>query len=115
MTKVKYGLKEKRREALLANLEELKKRLSLYKPKKVLLFGSLARDQVHSRSDLDLLIIKKEVPKRFLDRLEEAYALLSPAIDTDLLVYTPEEIEKLKEKNPFIKRVLKEGIVIYEE
>jgi hypothetical protein len=32
----------------------------------------------------------------------------------DIVVYTEEEIEDLKDANPFVKRSLKEAVVIYE-
>jgi hypothetical protein len=32
----------------------------------------------------------------------------------DIVVYTEEEIEDLKDANPFAKRALKEGVVVYE-
>ena len=77
----------------------------------VILFGSLARGEVRETSDLDLIIVK-ETEERFLDRLDEYYEIVGVA--ADIFVYTPEEFEAMKE-SPFIKRALKEGVVVYEK
>ena len=81
--------------------------------KKVILFGSLATGKVSSSSDIDLIVIK-ETEERFLDRLESLYKDLAPSVATDLLCYTPEEVEDMRKWSHFMKRVLEEGRVLYE-
>ncbi|MEZ0343667.1 MAG: nucleotidyltransferase domain-containing protein [Caldimicrobium sp.] len=108
------GLSEKRKLHLKEKLKELLPKLQKLNPERVILFGSFVRGEVHKGSDLDLIIIAKDVPLRFIDRLDWAYESLDPDFPLDILVYTPEEIEKMKLVNPFIKRALKEGLVIYE-
>ena len=76
----------------------------------VLLFGSLARGDASDHSDIDLIVVK-ETEKRFLDRLDEFYDDAREAMD--VLVYTPQEFEQMKER-PFVKRALKEGKILYE-
>ena len=100
------------------NKEELKKAIvSSYKklnPVKIILFGSWCRDEEDKYSDVDIIVIY-ETKKRFLDRLEELYLMWDIPVAFDILAYTPEEFEKmLKEKNPFIKKINREGEVIYE-
>ena len=100
------------------NKEELKKAIiSSYKkinPVKIILFGSWCRDEEDKYSDVDIIVIY-ETKKRFLDRLEELYLIWDIPVAFDILAYTPVEFERmLKEKNPFIKRINKEGEVIYE-
>ena len=56
-----------------------------------------------------------ETDKRFLDRYEGILAELTRAVSApgvDLLIYTPEELEAIRDR-PFIRRALAEGIVIY--
>ena len=78
--------------------------------KQVLLFGSLARGDLHEGSDIDLIIVKN-TEKKFLDRLDEFY--LDASEPLDILVYTPKEFEEMKER-PFIKKALMEGRILHE-
>ena len=81
---------------------------------RIILFGSLGRGEVGSASDIDLIVVKK-TEKRFLDRIEEITNLIEPMCAIDILVYTPEELERLLSTNSFLKRALKEGRTIYEK
>ncbi|MEW5866368.1 MAG: nucleotidyltransferase domain-containing protein [Bacillota bacterium] len=81
---------------------------------KIVLFGSLARGDVGSSSDVDLIVVEK-TDKRFLERLDDVYSAVQPRVATDILVYTPEEIERLKESSSFVRQVLREGRVLYEK
>lgn len=78
--------------------------------RKLLLFGSLARGDARDHSDIDLIVVK-DTPMRFLDRLDEFYDDAREAMD--ILVYTPQEFEEMKER-PFVKRALREGKMLYE-
>jgi len=80
---------------------------------RVILFGSLSREQSHSRSDLDWVVIQ-ETSKPFMDRLHEIYRLLLPRVPTDLLVYTPDEWPTLSRTRRFGKRIEEEGRVLYD-
>ena len=85
-----------------------------YKPEKIILFGSAARGEFRRDSDVDLLIIKKDTPLYGEDRIRELNRLIQRNIPLDLLVYRPEEFEKrLEMGDPFLKRILKEGKVLY--
>jgi predicted nucleotidyltransferase len=100
--------KKKRIEEIVSSLRE-------YDPERIILFGSHARRDADEYSDLDLVVIK-ETEERFLDRLKRVYELVRPTFAMDLLVYTPEEFARMKEEgNPFIERVLEEGVVLYEK
>jgi predicted nucleotidyltransferase len=81
--------------------------------KKVILFGSMARGEVGRASDLDLLIIQ-ETSERFLDRPDAFYERIKPRVAMDILVYTPEEAARMQEDSSFVRRVLREGRVLYE-
>ena len=78
--------------------------------KKIILFGSVARGNVHRGSDLDLIIIQ-ETDKKFLPRLEPFYR--DARIAMDILVYTPEEFAAMRE-GVFLRNALRDGVVIYE-
>ena len=81
--------------------------------RKVIVFGSMARGETRWRSDLDLVIVQR-TGKRFLDRLGEFYGALAPRVGTDLLVYTPEEWEELRQNRAFQRRIDREGKVLYD-
>ena len=82
--------------------------------KKAVLFGSAARGSQTQRSDLDIMIVK-ETEKRFFDRFDEFDDIftLMPGKAIDLLIYTPQELDNIGHR-PFIKKILREGKVIYE-
>ena len=106
-----------RRRALLK--DELHRYLDIlieqYVPDKILLFGSMADDETHAWSDLDLVIVKK-TDKRFLDRIKEVLQLLQPRAGVDILVYTPEEFENLSRDRTFFREeIIGKGTVLYEK
>jgi predicted nucleotidyltransferase len=85
-----------------------------YKPEKIILFGSVAREKSSSDSDVDLIIIKKDTPFYGADRIRELSKIIDRNIPLDLLIYRPEEFEKrLKLGDPFLKAILREGKVLY--
>ena len=87
----------------------------LYKPLKVILFGSLALGQIHESSDIDLFIIKNDVPETGVDRIRQLDRLIKYHLATDFIVYKPDEIDRrLKMGDPFIKNILDKGKVLYE-
>ena len=80
----------------------------------VVLFGSYAKGNAGKDSDVDLLIIAESNLPRF-KRSRMLYKLFRPyPFAMDLIIYTPEEIEKGK-KSPvsFVSRALREGEVVY--
>ncbi len=81
---------------------------------RVILFGSYARGEATEHSDVDLMIIAKSDLPRF-KRSRELYKLLRPhPFAMDIIVYTPQEIERDKKtKVSFVSTVLKEGETLY--
>jgi len=89
--------------------------LRLYKPQKVVLFGSLVRGEIKPGTDIDLFIVKSGVPQLGVDRIRELDALVRYRLATDFVVYTPEEVEqRLSLGDPFVKSILEEGRVLYD-
>jgi len=83
--------------------------------KRVVLFGSAARETETRKSDLDLMIVM-ETEKRFFDRFQafdQVFDLLKGKA-VDLLIYTPEELEAISSR-PFIRTILREGQILYEQ
>src|ERR1044071_1366853 len=71
-----------------------------YAPEKIILFGSLARQSEGIWSDIDLAVIKKS-RRRFIDRLGDVLLAVNPKEAVDILVYTPEEVQKMEEQKNF--------------
>lgn len=83
-------------------------------PEKVILFGTLARGQVHEWSDIDLIVVEKTVLP-FFQRLRKLRKLLRPKVGVDIMVYTPEEFAQLCADRPFFRdEIVAKGEVIYE-
>lgn len=98
-----------------SKIRALIKALKLYQPEKIILFGSKTRGKEDNFSDIDLIVIKK-TKRNFFERLREISKKIPLELEpVDILVYTPEEILRMKKvKNPFITHALKSGEVIYE-
>ncbi len=97
------------------DIEEIVQMLKAkYKPKKIILFGSLASGKPDTSSDIDLLIIK-QTKKDPWERAREVDRFIKHNLPTEFLVYTPKELKnRLKMNDFFIKEVLEKGKVLYE-
>ncbi len=95
--------------------ERLRPVFERYGVLRAILFGSFARGDNSRRSDIDLLLVQ-ETDKGFLDRyagiLWDITASL-PGCDVDLLIYTPAELDSLRDR-PFVAKALQEGVVLFE-
>ena len=98
----------------LKEIENIKTQLvEKYKPEKIILFGSSAWGE-GDINDIDLFIIKGDVPYYGADRITELYRLMDVEAPVDFIVYKPEEVEeRFSLGDPFIKKILKEGKVLY--
>ena len=101
----------------MMSIKEIKGKLSVFKENrdihKVILFGSYARGDVTRKSDMDLVVIM-ETNRRFFDRyelLDRLYTLFDTGLD--IFPYTETEFSRISHR-PFIKNIIKEGIVVYE-
>jgi len=95
-------------------LERITAGLRAYDAEKAILFGSAARGDADEHSDIDLIVIKK-TDRRFLDRLADVIEAIQPRFSIDVLVYTPEEFDRmLAEENPLLTEAVRHGKVIYE-
>jgi len=86
-----------------------------YKPEKIILFGSAASGKMRRFSDLDFLLVKKDVPKYGYQRMREVRNLVDRVgYPVDFLVYKPEEFYRLLEwGEPLINSAMKKGKVLY--
>jgi len=98
---------------LSSEVERLTGELQRLGAKKIVLFGSMARGRLDLFTDIDLLVVM-DSGLSFVERSGWIYRKLMPRVDADILVYTEEELEALKE-GPFLRKALAEGVVLYEE
>lgn len=87
--------------------------VSVAHPEKIILFGSRARGDASPSSDIDLLIVKRGAHRRKL-AFEIYRNLIGVGCPVDLVVVTPEDIEKYGNSPALIIHpALKDGRVIY--
>ena len=86
-----------------------------YKPDRVILFGSLAQGKVHEWSDIDMAIIK-QTSQRFIDRIGDVFQLTHPRVGLNVVVYTPEEVAHMLEKDHYFWKdeVVGKGKILYD-
>lgn len=100
-----------------AKLAEIVRRLvDALDPDKIILFGSRARGDFHGQSDVDLLIVKA-TDKAPHERCGAAHlALRGIGVPTDILWYTPEEVDEWSEVSFHVAtQATQEGRVLYEK
>ena len=98
-------------------LDELVKQInSTFGPEKIILFGSHAWGTPNCDSDYDLFIIMESEEKRYSKRAIEILKECHPVdFSIDLLVRTPNEVnEHLEMGDPFIKKIITKGKVLYD-
>lgn len=61
-------------------------------PQKIILFGSYARGEEKSDSDLDLVVILPSVDNHFSEMLRLRHALVDLRMPIDVLVYSEEDV-----------------------
>jgi len=97
--------------------EEVRRRIREYAVgtgvARAIVFGSFARGDADVVSDVDVILIEP-TSRPVLERGLAHLPLFRMGLGVDLLVYTPEEYERLKAKgHPLIERVERAGITVY--
>lgn len=102
------------KKSFLKEINNIKNQLlEKYKPEKIILFGSAAWGDEEAH-DVDLFIIKNDVPHYGADRITELYRLMDTNMAVDYIIYKPEEVkERLSLRDPFLIKIFNEGILLY--
>ena len=97
-------------------IERIKQLLiEVEKPQKIILFGSYAYGIPNEDSDIDVLVISQYKEPRRKRGLNARQALAKLLLPIDIVFYTQEEVEKMKEASlAFITSIIQKGKVIYE-
>ncbi len=79
-----------------AHIEEAAQRLvaHAHRPVKVILFGSYARGEADEGSDLDLMVVERDLPDKAAEYLRLKQALGRVGVGVDLLLFSEHEFER---------------------
>ena len=99
-----------------ADVAEMVRRIvERFRPEKVILFGSRARGAASPESDVDLLVVMRPRTTRRRQAAEIDLAMADRRLPLDLLVVTPEDLERDRDRpGTIIRPALREGKVLYE-
>ena len=97
-------------ESLSLFVEKLKQREDVLR---VSVFGSYARGKADLFTDLDVLVIM-ETALPFVQRLGMLYQLAASSVDLDILCYTPQEFQTMKD-GPFLRQAVRDEKILYEK
>ena len=105
------------RDRLLRELKSIAEQIGSNDPTvcEVRLYGSLLTENFSPHSDLDLLILVSTSEQGFLQR-SDSYRdyFLHLSLDTDIKVYTLQEVEEMKEQgNPLLSEIEEKGRLLY--
>lgn len=103
-------------EAVPSAIREMVERLaSEFDPLRILLFGSYARGEATPDSDVDLLVVMPNGCEKRAIAVEMRRRLKNCQIPKDIIVTTPEEIERRGDLvGTVLRPALREGTVVYE-
>ena len=106
--------RDRYREQLQQSVQTIVEKLrALATVHRISLFGSYARGSADLFTDLDVLVIMQS-DVSFIERQQQLYQLLGVPVDMDLLCYTPEEFQKIRD-GAFFRHALQDEIVLYEK
>ena len=88
--------------------EEIIATLKPFNPEKIILFGSITREDWDDKSDVDLIVVYN-TEKRFMDRLKELYLSWHIPKAVDILAYTPHEFNTMVNESFFIQDILQKS------
>ena len=107
----------RQKETIDEKINELVRRIvNRFHPEKVILFGSFARGTAGEDSDADVLVVMPVEGSKRKKANEIDVALVGIDLAVDVIVVTPEELERQKDQiGTIIYPALKEGKVLYEK
>ena len=94
--------------------ETIQRILSVVQPKKVVLFGSASRGEMHKDSDIDILVVVQTGTHRRKTAQKIYRNMVGVGFAVDIIVVTEDDLEKFKD-NPgmVIRPAIEEGKILY--
>lgn len=91
-----------------------KKIAQSFNPEKIILFGSYAWGKPEIDSDLDIFIVMESKDRPIKRAVSVKRVLKDLYVPMDILVRTPHELQyRIDIGDPFIKKILRDGQVVY--
>ena len=85
------------------------------RPRRVILFGSAARDDVTGDADLDLMVVLDEVADHHAEMVRAYEAIRDLRLPADILVFSQEEVDEWGDVvGHVINDALHEGRILYD-
>jgi excisionase family DNA binding protein len=86
-----------------------------FDPERIVLFGSHARANAGPDSDVDLLVVMDPKGSKREKQIEIGVALHDIRLPKDIIVVTPEELEKYRDiAGTIIRPAMREGVTLYQ-
>ena len=86
-----------------------------FHPMQIILFGSHARGEAHPQSDIDLLVVFSELADKRKTAVDIRPALADLPVGKDIIVATPEELERQRDSvRSVLRAAQREGRILYE-
>ena len=86
-----------------------------FQPLKIILFGSHAWGTPRADSDVDLMVIMNSDLRPAQRSAQISMACRPRGLPMDIIVRTPAELEqRLKIADPFVRRIVEQGRILYE-
>ena len=106
--------KTERKKRLQISLDLLIKQLKEHGALKVILFGSMVKDEIDVDSDIDLFVImpQNKSGKEWMDFI---YKSFERGISSDIIVYNKNEFEAKFPTSSFLQDIISSGRIIYEK
>jgi predicted nucleotidyltransferase len=94
--------------------ETIERILAVVQPKKVLLFGSAVRGEMHKDSDIDLLVVVSSGLHRRKTAQKIYRNMIGLGFAVDIIVVTEDDVDQFKDHiGMIIQPALEEGKVLY--
>src|SRR5438270_4932743 len=97
-------------------IHEMARRLvRQFHPERIILVGSYARGTAGPDSDADLLVVMRVEGSRRRKAVEMEHALAGTGLPKDLILATPEEVERDRDlPGTLVRQALLQGLMLYD-